>query len=205
MLSTSPASESFFRNPLPAFEGGLPPWDSQEPPFIFPPPQDEPAVILEPPQEPVISKPGSDNSKPRNSGSVRSKKLSSGSGKTKRSGDIIDERKRRRMISNRESARRSRMRKQKDLENLRNKVNSIRIGNQELMNRLRLILYNDQIVRRENERLQSESVVLRQRLWDIRQVLLVRQLQQQLNSSSWPCNNVTSINGEHITHQSIIS
>ncbi|XP_022863365.1 bZIP transcription factor 2-like isoform X2 [Olea europaea var. sylvestris] len=199
MLSTFPASESFFGNPFPTFESGFTPWDSQEPPSFFSPPPKEP---VKPPQEPVISKPGSDNSKPRKSGSFRSKNLISGSGKTKRSGDIIDDRKRRRMISNRESARRSRMRKQKDLESLRDKVSRFRIGNQELMNRLRLISYNDQIIRRENDRLRSESVVLRQRLWDIRQILLVRQLQQQLNSSSWPCNN---INGEHITHQSIIS
>lgn len=119
---------------------------------------------------------------------------------------VVDERKRRRMISNRESARRSRMRKQKHLENLRNQVNRLRVGNRELTNRVRLVTHHYQLVRNENEQLRSESVILRQRLWDIRQVLLVRQLhqQQQLTASAWPRNNFTSINEETIP-QSLIT
>ncbi|KAL2531745.1 basic leucine-zipper 5 [Abeliophyllum distichum] len=205
MFPQFPSPESCFGIPFPAFEGGFTPWDSQEQLSIFPPPPEEPAVVLEPPQEPVISRSGSDNSKPHNSGSVSSKNLRTVSDKTYRSGDPIDERKRRRMISNRESARRSRMRKQKDLENLSNKVNRFKIGNRELMNRLRLVVYQDQILRRENDNLRWEDAVLRQRLRDARQVLLIRQLQQQLNSTAWPCNSFTSINEEHIPHQSLIS
>ncbi|XWS45113.1 hypothetical protein CRYUN_Cryun15aG0108900 [Craigia yunnanensis] len=102
---------------------------------------------------------------------------------------IIDERKRRRMISNRESARRSRMRKQKHVENLRNQVNRLRIENRELTNRLRFVLYHCHRVRTDNDRLRSEYSMLRQKLSDIRQILLFKQLQQF--SSAWPCNNVT--------------
>ncbi|KAG8474870.1 hypothetical protein CXB51_031599 [Gossypium anomalum] len=102
---------------------------------------------------------------------------------------IIDERKRRRMISNRESARRSRMRKQKHLENLRNQANRLRIENRELINRLRFLLYHCYRVRTDNDRLRSESTVLRQKLLDMHQNLLFKQLQQF--SSAWPCNNVT--------------
>ncbi|KAK6287724.1 hypothetical protein POUND7_013903 [Theobroma cacao] len=95
------------------------------------------------------------------------------------------------MISNRESARRSRMRKQKHLENLRNQVNRLRIENRELTNRLRFVLYHCHRVRTDNDRLRSEYSMLQQKFWDIRQILLFKQLQQF--SSAWPCNNVTAM------------
>ncbi|KAK8606920.1 hypothetical protein V6N13_052672 [Hibiscus sabdariffa] len=103
---------------------------------------------------------------------------------------IIDERKRRRMISNRESARRSRMRKQRHLENLRNQANRLRFENRQLTNRLGFVLYHCHRVRTDNDRLQSEHSMLRQQLSDIQQILLLKQL-QQFPSSAWPCNNVT--------------
>ncbi|XP_022741282.1 basic leucine zipper 4-like [Durio zibethinus] len=102
---------------------------------------------------------------------------------------VIDERKRRRMISNRESARRSRVRKQKHLENLRSQVNRLRFENRELNNRLRFVVYHCHSVRTDNDRLQSEYSMLQQKLSDIRQILLFKQLQQF--SSARPCNNVT--------------
>ncbi|KAK4426432.1 Basic leucine zipper 4 [Sesamum alatum] len=200
MLSTFPAVLFSDSSLFPPFSGGFPPWDSHEPPFLFhPPPQD---------QEPVSSNTsGSETSKPPpeipNSGSDEPSWKN-----PKPLGSIIDERKRRRMISNRESARRSRMRKQRHLENLRTQLNRLRTVNEELTNRVRWVVHQDQLFRRENEHLRSEAVVLRQRLWDIRQVLLVRQLQQQLNPSpAWPCNNnFTSTNeGQLITHQSLIT
>nr|XP_043634955.1 basic leucine zipper 4 [Erigeron canadensis] len=144
-------------------------------------------------QEPVFSFSGSEESTPKTNSS------NSGSDELGQVEEVnpIDERKRRRMISNRESARRSRMRKQKHLENLRNQVNRHKTGNREIMNRLRFVSHHAQALRHENEQLRSESVMLRQKLWDIRQVLLVRQLQNQLIPSAWPCNNnVTSINNE---------
>ncbi|KAK1410335.1 hypothetical protein QVD17_36870 [Tagetes erecta] len=105
---------------------------------------------------------------------------SSSSGSDDRCPVVIDERKRKRMISNRESARRSRMRKQKHLENLRNLVNRHKSGNQELMNRVRFAFHHGQILGQENERLRSESVMLRQKLWDLHQVMLVWQLPKEL-------------------------
>ncbi|XP_011073675.1 basic leucine zipper 4 [Sesamum indicum] len=196
MLSTSPAVLFSDSSQFPPFAGGFPPWVSHEPPFLFHPPLQD--------QEPVSS---------NNSGSETSKpppaipNSSSDEPNPKPLGSIIDERKRRRMISNRESARRSRMRKQKHLENLRTQLNRLRTVNGELTNRVRWVVHQDQLVRRQNEHLRSEAVVLRQRLWDIRQVLLVRQLHQQLNPSpAWPCNNFTSTNeGQLITHQSLIT
>ncbi|KAL0450137.1 UNVERIFIED_CONTAM: Basic leucine zipper 4 [Sesamum latifolium] len=225
MLSAFPVgfpSDSFLGNPFPPFESGFPPWDYSCETSVFPPPpkEEEPVAFSpQPSQEPVSSNSGSDisNTAPvtPNSGSTEpnrnsSKNLSSGSdrssskkitprsdGTSSRLGPVVDERKRRRMISNRESARRSRMRKQRHLENLRNQANRFKVGNREVMNRLRLVVHQTQLIQAENERLRSEAAVLRQRLWDIRQVLLVRQLQQHLNPSAWPLiNNVASINVE---------
>ncbi|XP_057500199.1 bZIP transcription factor 2-like [Actinidia eriantha] len=188
-FSAVPANDGFFGIPFTAFEGGFTTWDCQEPLFPFPP--QEPASF---PQEPVLSDSGPDNSNPNpvtsNSGSNRDNNNNNNSDDTNRdnnnnnksddtnrNGPILDDRRLRRMISNRESARRSRMRKKKHLENLRNQVNLLRVEKRELMNQLHIVTHHSEIVRRQNERFISEADILRQRLWAIRQVLLVRELQ----------------------------
>ncbi|CAN0917764.1 bZIP transcription factor 44 [Linum grandiflorum] len=98
----------------------------------------------------------------------------------------MDERKRRRMISNRESARRSRMRKQRHLENLRNQLSRLRLENRELTNRLRFISYHCHLVRTDNDRLRSEHSMLRRKLSNIRQILMFR----LAATPTWPCNNI---------------
>ncbi|KAI3665636.1 hypothetical protein L6452_44265 [Arctium lappa] len=159
---------------------GFSPWDTQENPFLFTQ------------QEPVFSFScsGSDNSTPKTN--------TSDDGATNPPEEheaVVDERKRRRMISNRESARRSRMRKQKHLENLRNELNRFKTGNRELTNRLRFVNRHGQILREENRSLRSESVMLQQKLWEIRQVLIVgRRFNHQLIPSAWPCNNNVTTN-----------
>lgn len=173
---------------------------SPEPPFSISTKQGQffSPINTPPPPEPVMSNSGSENPNQNpvfsNSGSEEPDHSSPGSDETNQTGLVLDERKRRRMISNRESARRSRMRKKKHLENLRNQVNRLRIGNRELENRLRSITHHGQLVRRENDRFISESAMLRQRLWAIQQLLLVREL-QPFSASAWPCNNpITSFN-----------
>ncbi|CAK9143680.1 unnamed protein product [Ilex paraguariensis] len=151
-------------------------------------------------QNPISLNPnsGSDNSTPTslspNSGSDepnrKKNKSRSGSEESNQMASVIDERKQRRMISNRESARRSRMRKQKNLENIRNQVTRLKIGNRELANQLRVATHHCQLLGNDNHRLRSEAVMLRQRLWDIRQVLLVHQLQQQLSETPTTFNHV---------------
>ncbi|TYH28891.1 hypothetical protein ES288_A02G180200v1 [Gossypium darwinii] len=92
------------------------------------------------------------------------------------------------------TARRSRMRKQKHLENLRNQVNRLRIENRELNNRLKFLLCHCHCVKTDNDRLRSEYSILRQKLSDIRQILLFKQLQQ--HSSAWPCYNVATMSDQ---------
>ncbi|KAK4274614.1 hypothetical protein QN277_017808 [Acacia crassicarpa] len=82
-----------------------------------------------------------------------------------------DERKRRRMQSNRESARRSRWRKKRHLEDLNNQVNRFSIENQQLKNQLGLAVHQIRLVCSENERLRTESVALMARLSDLYLIL----------------------------------
>ncbi|GMI86515.1 basic leucine-zipper 5 [Hibiscus trionum] len=179
MLSTIPADFSSGSlvdfDPFLSFESGfMPPWDCSE---LFSTTQST---------EPAGSGSGLDETNQNQTNS------NSSSDEPNQPLSVIDdERKRRRMISNRESARRSRMRKQKHLENLRNQVSRLRVENRELNNRLRLVVYHCHSVRTDNDRLRSEYSMLRRKLSDIRQIMLFKQLQQF--SSAWPCYNVTAM------------
>ncbi|GFY85967.1 hypothetical protein Acr_04g0007050 [Actinidia rufa] len=83
----------------------------------------------------------------------------------------VEERKKRRMISNRESARRSRWRKKRHLENLTSHVNRLSLENQELKNRLCLASHQCIVAERETNRLMTESLLLQQRLSGLCQIL----------------------------------
>lgn len=80
---------------------------------------------------------------------------------------IIDERKQRRMISNRESARRSRMRKQKHLDELWSQVVRLRSENHNLMDRLNHVTESHDRILQENARLKEESSDLHQMLTNL--------------------------------------
>ncbi|XP_028772815.1 bZIP transcription factor 53-like [Neltuma alba] len=160
MLSTLPPSDPFLNNPFWALDGSFPtPWEG---PGFSP-------SLLSSPVKPV-------GKSQTHAGSDADVKHVASS--------ILDERKRRRMISNRESARRSRMRKQKHLENLRSQVTRFRIQNRELNNRLQFLLHHYNRVITENQWLRSEQTQLRQKLHDITQILAL----QPFSSSAWPCN-----------------
>ncbi|KAK8529106.1 hypothetical protein V6N13_102038 [Hibiscus sabdariffa] len=81
---------------------------------------------------------------------------------------IIDERKQRRMISNRESARRSRMRKQKHLDELWSQVIRLRNENHSLIDKLNHVSECHDLVLQENARLKEEASDLRQMLTDVK-------------------------------------
>ncbi|KAK4423647.1 Basic leucine zipper 43 [Sesamum alatum] len=80
---------------------------------------------------------------------------------------IIDERKQRRMISNRESARRSRMRKQRHLDELWSQVLRLRTANHNLIDRLNHVSESHDKVVQENVRLKEEASDLRRMLTDL--------------------------------------
>ena len=161
MLSAISASDPLLGNPFAGFDGGFTPWDCPDFLFALKPTSPNPVTSSsgsdEPNQTPAEEKPGSDDSN--------------------RDVSVMDERKRRRMLSNRESARRSRMRKQRHLENLRNQMNQFRVQNRELNNRLQLLLHHCNSVRTENDWLRSERTLLRQKLSYISQILFLQQLQ----------------------------
>ncbi|KAI3729603.1 hypothetical protein L6452_18264 [Arctium lappa] len=77
---------------------------------------------------------------------------------------IINERKQRRMISNRESARRSRMRKQKQLDELLTQVLRLRNENHGLINKMNHFSETHEQVVQENDRLKKETMELKQLL-----------------------------------------
>ncbi|EYU28915.1 hypothetical protein ABFS82_12G085300 [Erythranthe guttata] len=79
---------------------------------------------------------------------------------------LVDERKQRRMISNRESARRSRMRKQRHLDELWGQVLRLRNENQNLVEKLSHVSESHGRVVEENARLKEEASDLRQMLMD---------------------------------------
>ncbi|CAN8293738.1 unnamed protein product [Cochlearia groenlandica] len=70
---------------------------------------------------------------------------------------IIDERKQRRMISNRESARRSRMRKQRHLDELWSQVIRLRTDNHCLIDKLNRVSQSHELVLKENAKLKEET------------------------------------------------
>ncbi|XP_059282333.1 bZIP transcription factor 11-like [Lycium ferocissimum] len=220
MLSTIPAtilsSDGLFPNTLPSFSDDFTSWDYFEPAFTsFE--QGVESVFLamqSPAPEPVTphdSGSGSDKSKPDSPNSSFGSdepNLNNNDCLNAGSDDLtINERKRKRMISNRDSARRSRMRKQKHLENMRSQANQLKVENRDLSNRVHLVTGHCQLVQRNNEMLRTESILLQQRLENIRQILLARQLQQQLyNSSAWPCNmNYVEQRPQMIFNQPIIN
>ncbi|KAK7381178.1 hypothetical protein VNO78_33707 [Psophocarpus tetragonolobus] len=80
---------------------------------------------------------------------------------------LINERKHRRMISNRESARRSRMRKQKHLDELWSQVVWLRNENHQLMDKLNHVSESHDQVLQENVQLKEEASELRQMIRDM--------------------------------------
>lgn len=99
----------------------------------------------------------------------------SGSEGSNQAVDSTDEKKRKRMLSNRESARRSRSRKKRHLEDLTEQLKRLKIENQELKNQLGLVLNQCHILWRENDRLLSESAALQARLSGLYHVFVAMQ------------------------------
>ncbi|KAF3447468.1 hypothetical protein FNV43_RR12654 [Rhamnella rubrinervis] len=104
---------------------------------------------------------------PGNSGSPNSGSEEHSHSRSDRAIYSVDERKYRRMLSNRESARRSRWRKKRHLENLTSQVNRLRLENRNLKDRLALVAHQCHVAWAENDRLRSEYLTLWARLSDL--------------------------------------
>lgn len=100
---------------------------------------------------------------------------------TTRSVYSVEERKRRRMDSNRASARRSRWRKKQQLEELTNQMNQLQLENRELKNQLCLISHQYRAAQLDSARLMAESIDLQQKLANLNQILVNMQLQSSLH------------------------
>ncbi|XWS76647.1 hypothetical protein CRYUN_Cryun01aG0195300 [Craigia yunnanensis] len=83
----------------------------------------------------------------------------------------IDERKRKRMLSNRESARRSRMKKQKQLEDLVNEVSALQKDNSQLSERINVTTQRYIEMESANNVLRAQTMELTERLWSLNSVL----------------------------------
>lgn len=88
----------------------------------------------------------------------------------------MDDKRKRRKISNRESARRSRLRKKKYVENLKDDLNRLKAVNREYKDRLTMVLNRLHFVKTQNELMRFESVRLIQRHTDLNRVSFVNNL-----------------------------
>lgn len=84
---------------------------------------------------------------------------------------IMDQRKRKRMISNRESARRSRMRKQKHLDDLVSQVAKLRKENQEILTNVNITTQKYLSVEAENSVLRAQMGELSNRLESLNEIV----------------------------------
>lgn len=84
---------------------------------------------------------------------------------------VMDQRKQRRMLSNRESARRSRMRKQKHLDDLMNQVTQLKAENSQIMTRVNIATQHYAAMEAENSILRTQMMELTERLQSLNSVL----------------------------------
>ncbi|KAJ6405816.1 BZIP TRANSCRIPTION FACTOR 44 [Salix viminalis] len=101
---------------------------------------------------------------------------SSGSTQLQNSGSeeqvvLVDQRKRKRMLSNRESARRSRMKKQKYLDDLMAQVTQLRTDNNEILTAINVTTQNFLNIESENSILRAQMMELDHRLDSLNEIL----------------------------------
>ncbi|KAK8478514.1 hypothetical protein V6N13_096544 [Hibiscus sabdariffa] len=82
-------------------------------------------------------------------------------------GIVVDEKRLRRMISNRESARRSRMRKKQQIEELQSQVNQLQTVNRQLSQKVINLLENNHEILQENAQLKEKVSTLHTVLSDV--------------------------------------
>ncbi|XP_010484440.1 PREDICTED: basic leucine zipper 43-like [Camelina sativa] len=197
MSTISPvlSSEPVLSNQVPAWETGFTPWDESD---IF--------SIFSSPVSPMEVNPGLDKTNPS---PIQNQRYSSPGLKDQQPlknptgsnvvSSVKDERRKKRKLSNRKSAQRSRIKKQKHLEDVRSKLNQLKFKNRELHNRRLYVLYHCERVKMENDRLRLEHHALHEKLLNLRQALAMRQIQQNSACATWSCVNstVVTVNRNH--------
>ncbi|XP_068663075.1 bZIP transcription factor 53-like [Aristolochia californica] len=93
------------------------------------------------------------------------------SGSDEDSLQLMDQRKKRRMLSNRESARRSRMKKQQHLDDLINQAAKLKNENSETLSRVNVATHHFMKVDAENTVLRTQVMELTERLQSLNSVL----------------------------------
>lgn len=84
---------------------------------------------------------------------------------------LMDQRKRKRMISNRESARRSRMRKQKHLDDLMSQLSHLRKENNQILTSMGVTTQNYLNIEAENSSLRAQLSELSHRLESLKEII----------------------------------
>ncbi|KAL2537682.1 basic leucine-zipper 44 [Forsythia ovata] len=84
---------------------------------------------------------------------------------------LMDQRKRKRMISNRESARRSRLRKQKQLDDLMAEVTKFRKENNQIITRINFTTQNYLNIEAENSIIRAQIAELSHRLQSLNEII----------------------------------
>ncbi|KAH0464385.1 hypothetical protein IEQ34_007171 [Dendrobium chrysotoxum] len=96
---------------------------------------------------------------------------------------LMDQKKRKRMISNRESARRSRLRKQKHLDDQMAQVSQLKKDNSHILTALNLRTQHYHAVEAENSVLRTQAMELTSRLNSLTEILHCMSAESQLMSS----------------------
>lgn len=110
---------------------------------------------------------------------------STSTSETTPSGYSLEEKRQRRKISNRESARRSRWRKKIHAEKLQAEASHLKVENRKLKNRLYLVSHRYEALQRETNRLLTMAILLQQRLTDLSQIWTPMQLHNNSSNSTY--------------------
>ncbi|KAL4584268.1 hypothetical protein LXL04_008864 [Taraxacum kok-saghyz] len=105
--------------------------------------------------------------------------------------DLLHQRKRKRMQSNRESARRSRMRKQKHLDDLSDQINQIKKDNTQIVSTINVTTQQFVQVEADNSVLRAQMGELSQRLNYLNEIINL----MNSNCPTTDCTNVSSTTG----------
>ncbi|KAI3996043.1 hypothetical protein MKX01_038443 [Papaver californicum] len=111
---------------------------------------------------------------------------------------VIDERKQKRMLSNRESARRSRMRKQKHLDGLTAQVVELKKENHQILSSLNITTQNYLNVESENSILRAQMNELSHRLDSLNEIIhYLNANKNNMDSSFENSSSTTAVNDYH--------